>query len=131
MAVVVVALLAAVVVVGLVLSRMSSSRKKDAVASLEAERKAVESQSILDIVAAEVADLGLRDIEGAEEIPPDALLRSWSDAGPTMHAEDRSHLRFVVPDEVAPKDAQIGEVRLERSPPSPAAGEDDGPDDGD
>ena len=136
MVVVVVALLIAVVVVGVVLSRMTSQRKKDAVESLEAERKAIESQTILDIVAAEVADLGLRDIDGSADIPPGALLRGWSDADPTLHAEQRSHLRFVVRDGIGAEDAEIGDVRLERSDPATSdptvddAGGDETPTDG-
>ena len=117
MVVVVVTLLVAVVVVGVVLSRMTSRRKKDAVESLEAERKAIESQTILDIVAEEVADLGLRDIEGSTGIPPGALLRGWSDADPALHAEERSHLRFTLRDGISAEDAEIGDVRLERTDP--------------
>lgn len=118
MVVVVVAMLVAVVVVGVVLSRMTSRRKKDAVESLEAERKAIESQTILDIVAAEVADLGLRDIQGSADIPPGALLRGWSDADPALHAEQRPHLRFVVRDGIRAEHAEIGDVRLERTDPT-------------
>lgn len=118
MVVVVVALLVAVVVVGVVLSRMTSRRKKDAVESLEAERKAIESQTILDIVAAEVADLGLRDIQGSAGVPPGSLLRGWSDADPALHAEQRQHLRFVVRDGIVAENAEIGDVRLERTDPT-------------
>ena len=118
MVVVVVALLVAVVIVGVVLSRMTSRRKKDAVESLEAERKAIESQTILDIVAAEVADLGLRDIQGSAGVPPGPLLRGWSDADPALHAEQRPHLQFVVRDGIPAEDAEIGDVRLERSDPA-------------
>lgn len=129
MVVVVVALLVAVVVVGVVLSRMTSRRKKEAVESLEAERKAIESQTILDIVAEEVTDLGLRDIRGSDGIPPGALLRAWSDAEPALHAHERSHLRFSVRDGVDAENAEIGDVSLEYADPSvDDAGADDSED---
>lgn len=88
--------LGALLFVGIVLSRQTSRRKREAVASLEAERAALASPSILDLVMAEVEDLGLREIAGSTDIAPDVLLRVWNDADESVKARDRSELRFEV-----------------------------------
>lgn len=86
---------AVLLAVGLVLSRQSSRQKKQAVASLEAERAALGSHTILDLVDEEVEDLGLRSIPGAEGRGPDVLLRAWRDAPESIRASDPDHLEFI------------------------------------
>ena len=88
--------LGALLFVGIVLSRQTSRRKREAVASLEAERAALASPSILDLVMAEVEDLGLREIAGSSDIAPDVLLRVWNDADESVKAQDPSSLRFEI-----------------------------------
>lgn len=102
----------ALLFVGVVLSRQSSRQKKQAVASLEAERKALGSHTILDLVVEEVDDLGLRDVEGAGDLGPDVLLRAWNDAPPDLRARDRSDLRFALRPGVETSDPRPEDVLL-------------------
>lgn len=90
--------IALLLAVGLVLSRQSSRQKKEAVASLEAERAALGSHTILDLVNEEVEELGLRAIRGAEGFAPDALLRAWRNAPTAVRASDPTDLEFLETD---------------------------------
>ncbi len=127
--------LGALLFVGIVLSRQTSRRKREAVASLEAERAALASPSILDLVMAEVEDLGLREIAGSTDIAPDVLLRVWNDADESVKARDRSELRFEVtgdpdaphlqPDDVVLVAGRDGSATAaDRDEPSVESGED-------
>lgn len=108
-------------VVGFMLSRGTARRKKEAIASLEAERNALASITILDLVIAEVEDLDLRSIDGSEGVAPDVLLRTWKDAGERTKQLDRDQLRFVVVSGDRSGTLQPGDLRLEeRDGPSPA-----------
>lgn len=108
-------------VVGFTLSRGTARRKKEAIASLEAERNALASITILDLVIAEVEDLGLSSIDGSEGVAPDALLRAWKDASERTKQLDRDRLRFVVVSGDPSGEPQPGDLRLEeRDGPSPA-----------
>lgn len=115
-------------VVGFTLSRGSAQRKKEAIASLEAERNAVASITILDLVIAEVEDLDLRSIEGSEGVSPEVLLRAWNDAGERTKQLDHDRLHFVVAPGARSGELQPGDLRLEeRDDPSqadPSAGPD-------
>lgn len=102
----------ALLFVGVVLSRQSSRQKKQAVASLEAERRAIGNHTILDLVVEEVDDLGLRDVEGAGDLGPDVLLRAWNDAPPDVRARDRSELRFTLREGVETSDPGPEDVLL-------------------
>jgi hypothetical protein len=101
----------AFVVIAVVMARNTSTRKKRAIADLEQEKKTVGHYSIVDLVDAEVTDLGLRSIEGAEDIPPDVLLRVWS-SSPDVQRCKRDDLRFVVTADVEAKDAGFDDVEL-------------------
>jgi len=101
----------AFLVTGIVLSRITSTRKKEAIASLEQEKKAVGRYSIVDLVAEEVDDLGLRSIEGADGLPPDVLLKAWTDTK-SVHDCDHSRLRYVTDPDVAPGEALPKDVKL-------------------
>ena len=108
---VIIAAVIAFIVVGVVLARNTSSRKKRAVESLEEERKAVGRYSIVDLVDAEVSDLELRSIAGAEGLAPDVLLKVWSST-PEVHDCDRENLRYEMSPGVAPEDADVDDVTL-------------------
>ena len=109
--VVTVAAVVTFLITGIVLSRITSSRKKEAIASLEQEKKSVGRYSIVDLVAEEVDDLGLRSIEGAEELPPDVLLKAWTNTR-SAHNCDRDRLRYVTEPDVKPQDAMPEDVKL-------------------
>lgn len=109
--VVTVAAVIAFLVTGIVLSRTTAARKKEAIASLEQEKKAIGRYSIVDLVAEEVDDLGLREIEGAEGLPPDVLLKAWTSTT-AVHGCDRSKLRYVVDRDVARGDVEPGDAKL-------------------
>lgn len=111
--VIIVAGVLAFLVTGIVLSRITSSRKKEAIASLENEKKAVGRYSIVDLVSEEVDDLGLRSIEGAEGLPPDVLLKVWTTTA-SVHDCDQSNLRYVITADVTPEEALPDDVKLVR-----------------
>jgi hypothetical protein len=107
-------------VVGFMLSRATARQKKEAIASLEAERNALASVTILDLVIAEVEDIGLRSIDGSDGVAPEVLLRAWNDARERTKQLDHDRLRFVVVDADRSGELQPGDLRLEeRDGPSP------------
>lgn len=113
MIVAIVAGVIAFMVVAIVLARNTSSRKQQAIESLKAEKAAVGHYNILDLIDEEVKDLELRSIEGATGIPPDVLLKTWTDS-PELHDVERSELRYVVAEGVEPQGAERGDVTLIR-----------------
>jgi hypothetical protein len=104
--------LAALLVVGIVLSRATTRQKQEAIASLEAERKAIGTVSILDLVHEEVEDLGLREIDGADDVAPDILLRAWNDAPDRVRAADRSDVRLTIRSGADPEHLDVGDARF-------------------
>jgi len=100
------------VVVAVVLARQSSSRKKMAIASLKAEQEKVGHYDILSLVDQEVADLGLRTIEGSEGLGPDILLKVWRESDQRIRDTGLDHLRYEVVDGVERTDASPSDVRL-------------------
>ncbi|MGI9585922.1 MAG: hypothetical protein ACR2N7_10070 [Acidimicrobiia bacterium] len=109
---IVIAVLFTFVVIGVVMARSTSSRKKQAVESLKAEKEAVGHYSILDLVSEEVDERGLRSIDGADDLPPDVLLKVWKDAENYRGATPNDELEYVVADGVEPKDATPQDVSL-------------------
>jgi hypothetical protein len=105
--------LATLLVVGIVLSRATTRQKEQAIASLEEERKAVGTISILDLVHEEVEDLGLREIAGTDDVAPDILLRAWNDAPARIHTAERSDIRLVVRSGADPERLEIGDASFE------------------
>ena len=99
-------------IAGVMLGRQTSRRKKDAIESLKAEKATVSSVGILDLVEAEVDDLGLRAIEGAAGIPPDVLLRAWRDAPHELAGCDHADLRIELASGVEPADATVADVTI-------------------
>lgn len=86
--------LGVLLVVGVILSRQSNRQKQHAVESLKAEREALGTHTILDLVDEEVEELGLRDIDGAQDVAPDVLLRAWRDAPSSTRDLDKEAVRF-------------------------------------
>ena len=105
--------LLAFIVVGVVLNRQSSRRKKEAIASLEEERQAMHHYSILELVDEEVDELGLREIPGSEGVSADVLLKVWRDAPHGVSECDRTQLRYVVAPGVDAGRARVDDVELE------------------
>ncbi len=107
---------AVLIVLGLVLaftvvvSRRSSERKRQAIASLKAEREQIGRYSIAELVDEEVRDLGLRSIPGAEGLHADVLLKVWRDFASNDGDVDRASIRYVVADGISPEDATSDDV---------------------
>ncbi len=113
---VVIAVVVAFVVVGVVMARQTSARKKQAIQSLKEEKETIGHYSILDMVNDEVEDLDLRSIEGAEDLPPDVLPRVWKDAKELREGAGKSDLAFVIAEGTASAEAGPTDVHLERRP---------------
>ena len=109
----IIALVAAFVVAGIVLGRQTSHQKKAAIADLKREKEALAQTDIFDLVLEEIEDLGLRSIEGAEELQPGVLLKTWRDHSEVVEGcPDRSNLHFEVADGVEPSEATDEDVTL-------------------
>lgn len=98
------------VVVFVMIGRMQSTRKKEAIADLSREREELHTPDIIELVQDEVDDAGLRDLAGAEGIDPTVLLKVWK--------RDRNDCaagqgRYVTSDGVAPEDATAESVTFE------------------
>ena len=109
------------VVIAVVLSRQTSARKREAMESLAEEKRLVGSYSIADLAEDEIAELGLRDIEGTEDLSSDVILKVWKDSAHVRQACDREHLRYVVADGVDPREAHVMDVHLECTSPNQSA----------
>jgi len=110
---VVVAAVVAFVVIGVVMSRQTKQRKKEAIEDLKREKKEVGSTDIFSIVTAEVEDLGLRSISGADDLQPEVLLKVWKDnANVVERCDDRANLRFVLAMGVTAQEARSTDVTL-------------------
>lgn len=96
-----------------IVSRQSTERKKEAIASLQAEREQVGRYSIAELVDEEVRELDLRSIPGAEGLHSDVLLKVWRGFTHDDDSFDRSSLAYVVAEGVSPEDATADDVRLE------------------
>ena len=112
--------IAAFIVVGVVLARQTSSRKKEAVQSLAEEKKTVGAYSITEMADEEIRDLGLRDIAGAEDLSSDVVLKVWKDAEDVRKDCARENLRYVVAEGISPAEAVVKDVHLECSDASPS-----------
>ena len=110
---VVIASVVVFVVIGVVMSRQTRQRKSAAIEDLKREKEEVGSVDIFAIVTAEVADLGLRSIAGAENLQSEVLLRVWKDnIDITERCDDRTNLRFALSEGVAPQEARSDDVTL-------------------
>ncbi len=110
---VVIAAIVAFVVIGVVMSRQTKSRKQAAIEDLKREKKEVGSTDIFSIVTAEVEDLGLRAIAGADNLQPEVLLKVWKDQSDVVErCDDRANLRFVLEPGVVAQEARNTDVSL-------------------
>jgi hypothetical protein len=100
----------AVIIVMVLLSRMGKQRKKEAVADLEREREAVKAPDIIELIQAEITELGIDRIEGSDSIDPSILLQVYR-RDEVICAEDSS-LQFVLADGVDPSDADLDTLSL-------------------
>ena len=107
--------IAAFLVVGFVLARQTSARKKEATQSLAEEKKTVGAYSITDMAEEEISELRLRDIEGTDDLPSNVILKVWKDSEPVWSSCDRDDLRYVVAEGVEPRQALVADVHLECS----------------
>lgn len=114
MIIAIVVFIAAFVVVATILSRQTKSAKKQAIEDLKAEKESVGTFDIFELVESEIAELGLLEIEGAQEIEHPVLLMVWRKSDDTVAScAGREHLRYVVAEGVKPADATEDNVTLE------------------
>lgn len=100
----------AVIVAFVMVGRMQSTKKKEAIADLAREREELHTPDIIELVQEEVDDAGLGELPGAEGIDPTVLLKVWK--------RDRygcadGQGRYVISDDVAPEDATEDSVSFE------------------
>lgn len=101
------------------LSRQQSQRKKEAIASLQAEKEGLPAFSIHALVEAEVTDLKLSEIDGANGMPPEILLKTWTANQHIVSlCPSRDSLQFTIADGVQPADATEDDVTLVCNDPS-------------
>lgn len=105
--------LLAFVVVGVILARNTSMRKKRAIKSLEEEKDTIGHYSIIEMVGQEVRDLGLRDIPGSEDISSEALLKVWRESESTRKGCAQDALVFTIANGIPAAEATSDDVQLE------------------
>lgn len=95
------------------LSRRQSAVKKEAIAQLAKEKEQIAAFDIHALVRAEVDDLGLRDVAGAEGVNDSVLLKTWNQSRDVVDGcSSRDMLRYVVRDGVDPSVALDDDVEL-------------------
>ncbi|GMR01952.1 MAG: hypothetical protein BMS9Abin20_0276 [Acidimicrobiia bacterium] len=110
---VIVAAIVAFLVIGIVLSRQTKHRKQEAIDDLKREREEIEHIDIFTLIAAEIDELDLRSITGADDLQPAVLLKAWKDnLDVVKRCRDRAGLRFVVTHGVSPDKATNDDVTL-------------------
>ncbi|KAA3637836.1 MAG: hypothetical protein DWP92_07205 [Armatimonadetes bacterium] len=103
----------------IMLSRQQSQRKKEAIASLQEEKESLRAFSIHALVEEEVADLKLLEIDGAEDIPVEVLLKTWNtNQDIVAKCRSRESLRFTTAEGVQPGNATERDVDLVCDDPS-------------
>ena len=132
MTVIILAAIIAFVVIGVVMSRQTKQRKDAAIEDLKREKEEVGHVDIFALVTAEVEELGLRSIPGAEELQPEVLLKVWKDNTNVIdQCDDRANLRFVRAPSVDPQKASSDDItlvcegRLKESPPPATEADED------
>lgn len=100
----------AVVVAFVILGRMQSARKKEAIADLARERAELHTPDIIELVQEEVDEAGLGDLPGAEGVDPTVLLKVWKRDGAGC---EKGHGQFVLDDGLSPEDAIEDTVTFE------------------
>ena len=94
-------------------SRRQSEKKKIAIADLQAQQDELVVFDIHALVAAEVADLRLKEVRGSSGVPDSVLLKLWNQSESTIAScPSRDMLEFVVAAGVDPATAVDGDVTL-------------------
>jgi hypothetical protein len=102
-----VAVLIAIIVIMVLLSRMGTRRKKEAIADLDREREQLRTPSIVELVEEEVREAGIAELPGAAGIDPVILLKVWKRDGPAC-PPGTGH--FTVAENVGPDKATEDDV---------------------
>jgi hypothetical protein len=112
-ALIVIVAVAAAITWGVIASRRTSARKKEAIADLQVQQDQIAPFDIHALVAAEVADLGLRSIKGSTGIPASVLLKTWKEGVEIVNeCPSRDLLSFVVTAGVDPSEALDSDISL-------------------
>lgn len=98
----IVGVVVAVIVAFVMIGRMQSARKKEAIADLAREREELHTPDIIELVQEEVNDAGLGDLPGSEDIDPSVLLKAWKRDGAGC---EKGRGQFILDDGIAPEDA--------------------------
>ena len=106
----IVAAVIAVIVAFVLLGRMQSARKKEAIADLAREMEELHTPDIIELVQEEVTEAGLGDLPGADGLDPTVLLKVWKRDG---HGCPKGQGQYVVDAAVAPEDATEDSVTFE------------------
>ncbi|MDA2979160.1 MAG: hypothetical protein O3B42_05285 [Actinomycetota bacterium] len=94
-------------------SRRQSEKKKLAIADLRAQQDELAEFDIHALVAAEVADLRLKEVRGSSGVPDSVLLKLWNQSDAIVGScPSRDMLKFVVAAGVDPAAAVDGDVTL-------------------
>ena len=112
-ALIVIVVLAAFITWGVIASKRTSERKKDAIADLQVQQDQIAPFDIHALVTDEVNDLGLRSINGSTGIPASVLLKTWKENTDLVgRCPSRDLLNFVVTPGVDPSEALDSDVSL-------------------
>lgn len=112
-AVIIIVALGGLIAWGIVASKRTSENKKAAMADLKVQKEQVEPFDIHALVSAEIADLGLREINGAAGIPAPVLLKAWKEGTETINGcPSRDLLSFTVTPGLDPSEARDSDVSL-------------------
>ncbi len=103
----------AVIVSFVMLGRMQSARKKEAIADLAREREALHTPDIIELVHEEVQELGIGALPGAEGVDPTVLLKVWKRDGAGC---EKGRGQFILGAGIAPEDATEDSVAFECGP---------------
>ena len=98
------------IVVFVMLSRMQSKQKEEAVAGLERDRETFNPPGILELVNEEIEDAGIGDLPGAGGVDPVVLLKVWKRDGVGCAKGQGS---FVAADGTTPEDATEDTLKFE------------------
>ncbi len=97
--------------------RMSKREKR--LEQIRASEPEFVPPSIEDLVAAEIAEQKIDEIDGAEGLDPAVMLRVFRRDEPVAHGCPRESLRFSIAGDVDPSEATIDDVRLVCDSPAP------------
>ncbi len=104
---------AAFITWGVIASRRTSARKKEAIADLQVQQDQIQPFDIHALVSAEVDDLGLRSINGAVGIPASVVLKTWKENMDVVNGcPSRDLLSFVITPGIDPSEAVDSDVSL-------------------